>query len=216
MTKLRVNISISLDGYAAGPSQSRENPLGEGGEGLHLWAVGTQSFREAHGTDGGGGETGLDDDRVAASSENVGAYVMGRNMFGPDRGPWGNDPWRGWWGDDPPFRTPVFVLTHHAREPLEMEGGTTFHFITDGPEAAFERASSSAGTKDVALHGGPSTIQQFLRAGLVDEMEIHVAPVLLGGGSRLFDGLEGVPLEFTCVSVESSPAVAHYRYVRSS
>jgi dihydrofolate reductase len=214
VAKLRLNITMSLDGYVAGPRQSLGNPLGEGGEDLHLWMFPTRSFREAHGEESDG-ETGLDDDRVAAVFENVGAYIMGRNMFGPERGPWGDDPWRGWWGDDPPYHTPVFVLTHHARESLEMEGGTTFHFVTEGTEAAYERAFAAAEDKDVQIHGGAQTAQQYLRAGLVDEMEIHVAPLLLGDGSRLFEGLDGTPLPFTCVSIESSPAVAHYVYVRA-
>jgi dihydrofolate reductase len=213
MPKLRLNTTMSLDGYVAGPEQSLENPLGVRGEDLHLWMFPTRSFREAHGAEAGG-ETGLDDERVAAVFENVGAYIMGRNMFGPERGPWSDDPWRGWWGDNPPYHTPVFVLTHHAREPLEMEEGTTFHFVTDGPQAALERAFAAADGKDVAMHGGARTLQQYLRLRLVDEMEIHVAPVLLGGGSRLFEGVEDAPLDFTCVSVESSPAVAHFRYVR--
>jgi dihydrofolate reductase len=216
MPKLRFQMSMSLDGYAAGPRQSSDNPLGEGGEGLHDWAVATRAFRVAHGNDDDG-ETGLDDEHVARWTENIGATIMGRNMFGPPAGgPWGDEAWNGWWGDDPPFHTPVFVLTHHAREPVEMEGGTTFHFVTDGIEAALERAFEAAGGRDVALGGGAQTIQQYLHAGLVDQFEIHVAPVLLGGGERLFENLHGGPAEFECVELVSSPAVAHYTYVRKA
>jgi dihydrofolate reductase len=162
-----------------------------------------------------GGDTGLDDRRMRTWNENVGAHIMGRNMFGPIRGAWGDEDWRGWWGDEPPYHAPVFVLTHHARDPVEMKGGTTFHFVTDGFEAALERAVEAAAGKDVAIAGGASTGQQYLRAGLVDEMEIHVAPLLLGGGERLFDNLDGGPSGLECVELVSSPAVAHYRYVRA-
>jgi dihydrofolate reductase len=210
--KLRFNMTMSLDGYVAGPRQSLENPLGEGGIALHDWAFATRSFRSTHGLTGG--ETGLDDDHAAAWSTNIGATIMGRNMFGPARGPWGDEPWNGWWGDDPPFHTPVFVLTHYAREPLELLGGTTFHFVTEGIEAALERAFAAAGGKDVARGGGTETAQQYLRAGLVDELEIHVVPLLLGAGSRLFENLDGAFANYECLGLESSPAVAHYRYVR--
>jgi dihydrofolate reductase len=213
MPKLRFTMTMSLDGYVAGPNQSRENPLGEGGEDLHEWAFATRSFRAAHGLDGG--ETGLDDDHAAAWNENVGAHIMGRNMFGPVRGPWGNDPWNGWWGNDPPYHAPVFVLTHHPREPLEMQGGTTFHFVTEGIEVALEQALDAAGGKDVSLGGGAGAAQAYVRAGLIDEMEIHVVPLLLGSGSRLFENIEGALSSFECVGLESSPAVAHYAYVRS-
>jgi dihydrofolate reductase len=215
MAKLRFNMTMSLDGYVAGPNQSLENPLGEGGMALHDWAFATDTFRAVHGI-GDGGEAGIDDDRVAAWNENIGATIMGRNMFGPVRGDWGDDVWAGWWGDDPPFHTPVFVLTHHERESLEMQGGTTFHFVTDGIEAALERAAEAAAGKDVSLGGGASAAQQYLRAGLVDEMEIHVVPLLLGGGSRLFEHLEGGPEGYACVDLVSSPAAAHYRYLRKS
>jgi dihydrofolate reductase len=212
MAKLRFNISMSLDGYVAGPSQSVETPLGEGGEQLHEWVIGTRSWRAAHGREGG--ETGLDDDRVAPWTRNIGATIMGRNMFGPVRGTWGDDSWRGWWGDDPPFHTPVFVLTHHPREPVEMEGGTTFHFVTDGIEAALDRAMGAAGGQDVSLGGGANAAQQYLRAGLVDEMEIHVVPLLLGGGARLFENLDGGQSGYEPVELVSSPTVAHFRFVR--
>jgi dihydrofolate reductase len=213
MSKLRLTMTMSLDGYVAGPDQSQENPLGEGGEDLHAWLIATRSFRATHGLDGG--ETGLDDEHAASWNENVGAHIMGRNMFGPVRGPWGDDLWTGWWGDDPPFHAPVFVLTHHPREPLEMQGGTTFHFVTEGIEAALERAVDAADGKDVSLGGGADAAQQYLRAGLVDEMEIHVVPVLLGSGSRLFENVGGELSGFECVGLESSPAVAHFSYVRN-
>ena len=214
MAKLRLDLTMSFDGYVAGPNQSPENPLGEGGEGLHDWVVATRSWRATHGREGG--ETGLDDDHAAVSTANVGATIMGRNMFGPpEGGPWGDDPWRGWWGDDPPFHTPVFVLTHHEREPLEMQGGTTYHFVTDGIEAALELAFAAADGRDVSLPGGADAAQQYLRARLVDEMEIHVVPLLLGGGSRLFENLDGGPSGYECVGVASSPAVAHFTYVKT-
>lgn len=213
MAKLRFTITMSLDGYLAGPGQSVENPLGEGGGDLHAWAFATRNFRAAHGMEGG--ETGLDDDHAASWSTNVGATIMGRNMFGPARGPWGDDPWNGWWGDDPPFHTPVFVLTHHPRESLEMQGGTTFHFVTDGIEAALECARDAAGGEDVSLGGGAKAAQQYLRACLIDEMEIHVVPLLLGGGSRLFESLDGGASGYECVGLVSSAAVTHYTYVRT-
>ena len=212
MAKLRFQMTMSLDGYVAGPRQSLENPLGEGGIGLHDWAIATRSWRSAHGMEGG--ETGPDDDRIGAAIANVGAEIMGRNMFGPVRGAWGGDPWNGWWGDDPPFHTPVFVLTHHAREPKEMAGGTTFHFVTEGIEAALERAFEAAGGRDVSLGGGADAAQQYLRAGLVDELEVHVVPLFLGGGSRLFENLDGGPEGYECVGLASSAAVAHYNYGR--
>jgi dihydrofolate reductase len=212
MAKLRFTITMSLDGYVAGPRQSLENPLGEGGEELHGWAVVTRSFRRMQGREGG--ETGLDDERAASWSRNLGATIMGRNMFGPVRGSWGDEQWKGWWGEEPPYHTPVFVLTHHAREPLEMRGGTTFHFVTEGIETALERAVEAGGGRDVLIAGGANAAQQYLRAGLVDEMEIHVVPLLLGGGSRLFENLTGGPAGFECVGLVSSPAVAHYSYVR--
>ncbi len=213
MAKLRFHITMSLDGYVAGPDQSIENPLGVGGRGLHDWAFATRTFRAMHGMEGG--ETGLDDDHAAAQVANVGAIIMGRHMFGPVRGSWGDDPWRGWWGDDPPFHTPVFVLTHHRREPLEMQGGTTFHFVSEGIESALERAAAAADGQDVALGGGADAAQHYLRARLIDEMGIHVVPVLLGGGARLFDNLDGGPSGYECVALASLPAVAHYTYVRN-
>jgi dihydrofolate reductase len=206
-------MTMSLDGYVAGLNQSLENPLGEGGLALHDWAFETRSFRAMHGLSGG--KTGLDDDHAAAWwNANIGATIMGRNMFGPVRGGWGDEPWEGWWGDDPPFHTPVFVLTHHPRRPLEMHGGTSFHFVTDGIESALGQAFEAADGLDVSLGGGTETAQQYLRANLIDEMEIHVVPLLLGGGSRLFDDLEGAFAGYECVDLASSRAVAHFRYLR--
>jgi dihydrofolate reductase len=179
---------------------------------LHEWAFATRAFRATHGMDGG--ETGLDDTYAARWNENVGATIMGRNMFGPVRGSWGDEAWTGWWGEDPPYHTPVFVLTHHPREPVEMRGGTTFHFVTDGIEAALERATEAAGGLDVSVGGGASTAQQYLRARLIDELEIHVVPMFLGGGSRLFEDLDGGPAGYECVGLLSSTAVAHYTYAR--
>lgn len=212
--KVRLSITMSLDGYVAGPDQSLDHPLGKRGEELHTWMVATRSWRDRHGG-GEGGVTGIDDERAAAWSDNLGATIMGRNMFGPVRGPWGDEEWRGWWGDDPPYHGPVFVLTHHAHPPIEMEGGTTFFFVTDGIEAALERAVEAAAGKDVVIGGGAATAQQYLRAGLVDELEVHVSPVLLGGGERLFDHLDGGPAGLELVDLVASPAVAHYRFARS-
>jgi len=214
MAKLKLTITMSLDGYVAGLPPSLENPLGEGGSGLHDWAFATRTFRSMHGLEGG--ETGLDDEHAARGTANVGATIMGRNMFGPVRGPWGEEPWRGWWGDEPPFGTPMFVLTHHARESLATDGGTTFHFVTDGVEAAFERALEAAGGKDVAVGGGAKTAQQYLRAGLVDELKIHVVPLFLGGGSRLFENLDGGPTGYELARLASSSAVAHSSFVRAA
>ena len=213
MGKLTFQITMSVDGYVTGPGPSLEHPLGEGGLALHDWAIATRSWRAAHGKEGG--EAGLDDERMAAATADVGATIMGRNMFGPDRGPWGDDPWRGWWGEEPPFRTSVFVLTHHEREPLAMEGGTTFFFVTGGIEEALERAVDAAGGADVAIGGGADTIQQYLRAGLVDELELHVVPLLLGGGTRLFEHLDGGPRGYELVELVSSTAVAHFHYSRA-
>jgi dihydrofolate reductase len=213
MAKLKFSISMSLDGYMAGPNQSLENPLGESGEGLHEWAFATETFRETHGLEGG--EAGLDAEHVARWNENIGATIMGRNMFGPVRGEWGDSDWKGWWGDDPPYHGPVFVLTHHPHDPIEMAGGTTFNFVSDGAEAALERAVEAAGGQDVAIGGGAATAQQYLRAGLVDEFEVHVVPLLLGGGSRLFDDLGDEAL-YEPVELVSSPVVAHFRFARKN
>jgi dihydrofolate reductase len=188
MSKVKCRVAVSLDGFVAGPNQSLENPIGVGGLRLHEWAFSTKSFQAMH-SDSGAGETGVDDDVIREAFENLGATIMGRNMFGPVRGPWGEE-WRGWWGDTPPYRHPVFVLTHYPRAPLPMLGGTTFHFVTDGIESALRQAKAVAGSKDVSIAGGASTIQQYLGAGHLDEIELHVAPVLLGSGERLFDGAD--------------------------
>ena len=211
MSKFRFNITMTLDGYVAGPNQSVENGLGEGGERMHDWVVPLKTFREIHG-DEGGGETGTNDDVLRESFANIGATIMGRNMFGPDRGTWGDEPWKGWWGDTPPFHHPVFVLTHHAREPLAMEGGTTFIFVTDGIESALRQAREAAGGTDILLGGGASVAQQYLAAGLIDEMELHVVPLLLGGGERLLDNLEGSDVELVPIRTLEGPGVAHLKY----
>jgi dihydrofolate reductase len=212
MSKLRFTISMSLDGYVAGPDQSEENPLGVGGERLHDWIVPLRAFRETHGREGG--EVNASTPIVEGMFENVGASVMGRNMFGGS-GPWGEDPWMGWWGDEPPFHHPVFVLTHHTREPVEMQGGTTFHFVTKGIESALEQAREAAAGKDVSLGGGAAAAQQYLAAGLVDEMLISIVPVILGGGARLFDNLGGEDIGLEQVSAVEAPGVTHIRYRRA-
>ena len=210
MGKVRFEITMALDGYVAGPEQSEENPLGVGGEELHDWAVGLAAWRAPHGLEGG--EVNESTPVVEESLANVGAGIMGRNMFGPTRGPWGDHPWQGWWGEDPPFHHPVFVLTHHAREPLEMKGGTTFIFVTDGIESAIARARAAAGEKDVMVHGGGSVAQQSLSAGLVDEVQIHLVPVLLGAGVRLFEGLGDPPPQLEQVRSIAAPGVTHLTY----
>ena len=210
MSKLRFTITMSLDGYIAGPNQSVENGLGEGGEQLHEWVVKLKAFREMHG-DGGGGETGTNDDVLREAFENIGATIMGRNMFGGGPGPWGNEPWNGWWGDNPPFHTSVFVLTHHAREPLVMQGGTTFFFVTDGIESALRQAKEAAGGRDISLGGGAKAAQQYLAAGLIDEMELHVVPLLLGGGERLLDNI-GPDVTLEPIRTLEGPGVAHLKY----
>jgi len=212
MSKLRVhNISISLDGFAAGPDQSRENPMGAGGMPLHEWVFATRTGQRMIGGDGG--ETGLDDDFLARGVVGIGATIMGRNMFGPIRGEWPDGSWTGWWGDEPPYHHDVFVLTHHARDPLPMQGGTTFHFVTDGIEAALRRAVDAADGADVRLGGGVATIQAYLRAGLVDEMHLAVVPILLGGGERLYDDVPAFA-GYECVEVASAGRVAHVRLER--
>ena len=209
MAELRLDISISLDGYVAGPDPSEENPLGIGGEQLHEWALPLEAWRRPHGLEGG--EVNRSSEVMEESQANLGATVMGRSMFGGE-GSWDAKPWEGWWGDEPPFHMPVFVLTHHDREPLVKDGGTTFTFVTDGIESAFAQAEEAAGGKDIALAGGADVAQQFLRAGLVDEMQLHVVPVLLGGGTRLLDNLEGANLELECIRVLAAPGVTHLRY----
>ena len=210
MSKLRFNITMSLDGFVAGPDQSEQNPLGVGGERLHEWIVPLRAFRETHGEEGG--EVNASTPVVEGYFENVGATVMGRNMFGGGPGPWGDNQWTGWWGDNPPFHHPVFVLTHHAREPQEMQGGTTFHFVTDGIESALAQAKEAADGKDVSLGGGATAAQQYLAAGLVDEMLISIVPMVLGAGARLFDNLDDAQIELEQVSAVEAPGVTHIRY----
>jgi dihydrofolate reductase len=218
MPKLRVhNFCVSLDGYGAGPHQDLDNPLGVGGRNLFEWIWGSPVFRRimgmpTEGTDDG--EETVDDRFAAAGVENIGATLMGRNMFGPIRGDWGADEWKGWWGDNPVYHHPVFVLTHHPHEPIPMEGGTTFHFVTDGVESALEQAFAAADGKDVRLGGGVSTVQQCLRARLIDEMHLAFAPVLLGAGERLFDNLDGGPVGYECTEFIPSRAVAHAVFSR--
>ncbi|HET9108031.1 MAG TPA: dihydrofolate reductase family protein [Steroidobacteraceae bacterium] len=198
MSKFRVNsFAVSLDGYGAGPGQSLTAPLGKGGRALHEWFFATRTARRMFGQDGG--EAGIDDDFAAAGFENAGAWILGRNMFGPIRGPWPDESWRGWWGESPPYHTPVFVLTHHARKPLAMEGGTTFHFVTDGIESALRQARAAAKGQDVRLGGGVATIRQYLSAQLLDELHLVVSPVLLGCGEPLFAGMDLTRLGYRCV-----------------
>ena len=207
MNSVTCQISISLDGYAAGPNQSIDNPIGEGGMRLHQWAFATSSWREQHGLDGG--ERNLDAEVTEGLMDGIGAYIMGRKMFGGDDGPW-DESWRGWWGADPPYHAPVYVLTNHAREPLEMEGGTTFHFVNDGIDAALEQARDAAGELDVAIAGGASTVNQYLAAGHLDELYLHIVPVLLGAGERLLVDVGDPVLE--PVDVVASPGVTHVKY----
>jgi len=210
MSKVRAHISVSLDGYVAGPNQSKENPLGEGGERLHDWVVPLAAWRGAHGHEGG---TVDESARILEESrENVGAGVMGRNMFGPiGGGPWRDDEWKGWWGDEPPYRYPVFVVTHHPRDPVEMQGGTTYHFVTEGIEAALEQAKEASGGKDVMLWGGAQVVNEYLAAGVLDVLELHVVPLLLGGGARLFDGV-GPAVRLEQVRAVEAPGVTHLKY----
>jgi len=211
MSELRLSMTVSLDGYAAGAEQTRENPLGIGGENLHGWMVSTRAFQQTHGG-GEGGEEGPNNAVVEAMFENLGASIMGRNMFGGGPGPWGDEEWTGYWGDDPPFHHPVFVLTHHAREPVEMEGGTTFHFVTDGIESALEQARDAADGKDVSLGGGPSTAQEYIRAGLLDEARVSLVPLFLGGGVRLFDNVSDAPRRPRQAAALEAPGVTHLTY----
>jgi dihydrofolate reductase len=200
-------ISISLDGFVAGPNQSLENPLGEGGMRLHEWVVTTESWRARHGEPGG--ERSVDSEVVGELMQGIGAYIMGRKMFGGGDGPW-DEAWKGWWGDDPPYHTPVFVLTHDAREPLAMQGGTTFTFVTDGIESALEQARAAAGDLDVSIAGGASAVQQYLAAGLLDQLHLHIVPVVLGAGERLLEHVGDPTLE--PIEVVASPAVTHVKY----
>src|SRR5664279_223212 len=209
MTRVRVDsFTISLDGYGAGPNQDINNPLGIGGTDLHQWLFPTRTFQRAlFGKDGG--TTGVDDEFAARGFENVGAWILGRNMFGPVRGPWPDESWRGWWGENPVYHVPVFVLTNYPRPPLVMDGGTTFYFVTEGTIVALERARKAASGKDVRLGGGVNVIQQYLRQRLIDEMHIAIAPVLLGTGERLFDGVNLRALEYACTKHEASSQATH-------
>jgi dihydrofolate reductase len=211
MSKLLVRaFSISLDGYGAGPDQSLDNPLGLGGMGLHEWMLGTKTFfKMVLGAPDDTGRAGVDDEFAARSFENVGAWIMGRNMFGPIRGPWPDDAWKGWWGANPPYHVPVFVLTHHARAPLTMEGGTTFYFVTDGIHAALQQAQEAAKGKDIRIGGGASVIRQYLAAGLIDELHLAVSPVLLGKGEHLLSGIDTLQLGYTVAEHTRSERATH-------
>jgi len=208
MSKLRVHcFSVSVDGYGAGPNQNLEYPLGVGGMALHEWFLDTRTFQMMHG--GGEGTTGTDDDFAARGISNIGAWILGRNMFGPVRGPWPDDKWEGWWGDEPPYHTPVFVLTHHARAPLVMKGGTTFHFVTGGMHEALKAATLAAKGQDIRVGGGVATIQQYLRAGLVDEMHVAISPALLGSGEHLLAGIDLVKLGYKIIEHVSTAKATH-------
>jgi dihydrofolate reductase len=209
MPKLRVqSIAMSVDGFVAGPRQDLDNPLGVGGLAMHQWAFATRTFKRLHGAEGGA--TGVDDDFVARGFENVGAWILGRNMFGPIRGAWPDENWRGWWGNDPPFHAPVFVLTHYPRAPLQMQGGTTFSFVTDGIHAALDRALEAAEGRDVRLGGGAATIREYLRAGLVDDLHLAMTPVLLGAGEPLFTGIDLATLGYRCTGLVGGYAATHF------
>ena len=204
MPKLRVlSFSISLDGFGAGPHQDLNHPLGVGGTALHEWAFATRTFQQMFGKEGG--TAGIDDDFAARGFKNIGAWILGRNMFGPIRGPWPDNTWKGWWGDDPPYHTPVFVLTHHPRESITMSGGTTFHFVTEGIHAAFQRAMDAAQGQDVRVGGGVSTIQQYLRAGLIDDIHLAISPVLLGSGEHLLAGIDLPKFGYQCTEHVPTP-----------
>jgi dihydrofolate reductase len=211
MSRLKANLTMSLDGFVAGPEQSEQDPLGIGGLRLHEWLLPLQAFRETHGEHGG--EVNASTPFAEEILAGAGATIMGRNMFGGGPGPWAEDAWRGFWGEDPPYHNPVFVLTRHPREPLEMEGGTTFHFVTDGIESALEQARAAAGDKDVSLAGGASAVQQYLAAGLLDELVLSVVPLLLGDGARLFENLGDPPPKLEQVQAVEAPGVTHIRYV---
>jgi dihydrofolate reductase len=213
MGKVRVAaFAVSLDGYGAGPDQSVQNPMGVGGLAMHEWVLGTRTFRRLHG--GEGGSTGADDDLAARGFDNLGAWILGRNMFGPVRGPWPDESWKGWWGEEPPYHVPVFVLTHHARPTLEMKGGTTFHFVTGGIHAALERAREAANGRDIRVGGGVSTVRQYVQAGLVDEMHLVSSPVLLGRGEPLFAGMDLPGLGWRTTGHVTTPAAMHVTLAR--
>jgi dihydrofolate reductase len=206
--RVRVHcIGVSLDGFGAGPNQSLENPLGVGGESLHEWFFPTRSFKQMVGEEGG--TTGIDDQFAVRGFEHVGAWILGRNMFGPIRGEWPDDTWKGWWGDNPPYHVPAFVLTHYARPPITMEGGTTFHFVTDGIHSALRRAREAAGGKDVRIGGGVATIRQYLQEGLIDELHFAISPILLGSGENLFGGIDARQLGYHCVEHVTTPTATH-------
>jgi dihydrofolate reductase len=208
-SRVRVeSFTISLDGYGAGPQQDLANPLGIGGTDLHQWLFPTRTLQQTlFGNDDG--TTGIDDDFAARGFKNVGAWILGRNMFSPDRGPWVDMSWKGWWGDNPPYHVPTFILTHHPRPSIEMEGGTTFHFVTGAIHEALARAREAAGGKDVRIGGGATTIRQYLREGLIDELHLAFVPVLLGGGERLFDGVDVRTLGYECVECTASDKATH-------
>jgi dihydrofolate reductase len=215
MSKVRVaGFTVSLDGYGAGPDQSRDEPLGRDGESLHGWMVSTRTFKRLYGQEDG--TTGADDAFTARGFERLGAWIMGRNMFGPVRGPWPDESWRGWWGENPPYHVPVFVLTHYARPPLEMEGGTVFHFVTNGYEAALERAREAAGDLDIRIGGGAATIRQYLGAGLIDELHLAISPVLLGSGEPLFAGIDLPALGYEVTQHVPTEAATHVVLTRKS
>jgi dihydrofolate reductase len=208
MSKVKVaSFGMSIDGFSAGPRQSLDDPLGVGGPLLMQWVFPTRTFQQMHGE--GGGETGVDDDFAARGFANVGAWILGRNMFGPVRGPWPDESWKGWWGDEPPYHVPVFVLTHYARNSIEMQGGTTFHFITNGIHAALEAAKKAAGDCDVRIGGGADTVRQYLQAGLVDEVHLALSPVLLGQGEVLLSGIDLTGLGFKCTEHAASRHAMH-------
>jgi len=213
MSKLKIAaFAISIDGYAAGPDQSLNDPMGAGGMALHEWVLNTRHFKQLHlgvGDDGSEGSTGVDNDFARRSFDNIGAWILGRNMFGPVRGPWPDDAWKGWWGDTPPYHVPVFVLTHHAREPLVMAGGTTFHFVTGGIHEALERARAAAGGKDVRVGGGAATVRQYLQAGLIDEMHLVQTSAVLGRGEPLLAGIDLARLGFRCAERAASEHALH-------
>ena len=215
MSRLRVeSFTISLDGFGAGPDQDIDNPLGVGGTSLHGWAWSTRTFHRAVIGDEGGAAEGIDEEYAARGFRNIGAWILGRNMFGPVRGPWPDESWRGWWGENPVYHVPVFVLTNHVRPPLVMAGGTTFYFVTEGIDAALALAREAAGARDVRLGGGVNVIQQYLRRQLIDEMHVAISPVLLGRGERLFDGVDLRALGYGCTRHEASPLATHVVFAR--
>ena len=217
MSRLRVcSFGVSIDGFGAGPNQDLANPLGIGGLQLHNWFFPTRTFQKMHGGDGATGTGGVDDEFAARGFAGVGAWILGRNMFGPVRGPWPDESWKGWWGANPPYHTPVFVLTHHARASLTMEGGTTFHFVTDGIQAALDRAREAAGSKGVRLGGGVATLRQYISVGLVDEMHLAISPILLGSGEHVFAGINLRELGYGCTEHVASPKATHVVLAKQS